>query len=75
MHSQEVIRGEDSTMLSLGEDRVRFIPSLSPFALLVADERCFLIKDVIIFLVSVLLVTSQSPACMSNCRKMTFGLI
>lgn len=54
---------------------MRFIPSLSLFALLVADDGCFLIKDVVIFLVSVPLVTSQAPACMSNCRKMTFGLI
>lgn len=75
MHSQEVIGGKDGTMLSLGEDGVRFTPSLSPFALPVAQEERVLIRDVIIFFVSVMLITSQSPACMSNCRKMTFSLI
>lgn len=70
MHSQEV-----GTMLRLGADGVRVTPSLSPFALAVAGGERVLIRDVIIFFVSVTLVTSQPPACMSNCRKMTFGLI
>lgn len=72
---QEVVGGRDDTMLRLGEDGVRFTPSLAPFALRVAGEARVLIRDVIIFFVSVTLVTSQLPACMSNCRKMTFGLI
>lgn len=75
MHSQEVSGGKDDTMLRLGEGRVRLTPSLSPFALPVAGEERVLIRDVVIFFVSVTLVTSQPPACMSNCRKMTFGLI
>lgn len=75
MPSQEVSGGKDATMLRLGEDGVGPTPSLSPFAPPVAGEERVLIRDVIIFFVSVTLVTSQPPACMSNCRKMTFGLI
>lgn len=59
MHSQEVVGGGVGTMLRLGAGGVSFTPSLSPFALPVAGEERVLIRDVIIFFVSVTLVTSQ----------------